>query len=456
MTDTAAKAKILIVDDVAGNIHMLMETLKEDYAIVAAKNGLKALQLAEAKPQPALILLDVVMPDMNGHEVCTRLKQNPNTRDIPVIFVTALGEEEDEATGLRLGAIDYIQKPFSQSIVRARVKNHLELVQARRQLEQQNQALLEAAALREDVERITRHDLKGPLNVVINAPQLLMQEACLNDEYKHMLQEVIDAGYRMLDMINRSLDLYKMESGSYKLQAQPLDLLPLLSHVIEEHSKFSAARPLSIKLDTDELDKVLIRGEELLCHSMFSNLLRNALEASPEGADVSLRVRREGDGVAVYIHNRGSVAETIRQRFFDKYVSAGKEQGTGLGTYSAALIARTLQGSISVDFSEAGATTVRVQLPLSCALQGEDSELSRSDLAQAAQLLSHPVLEQLQKLLSEGDPQALRKYLDGLQQDYPQLCILKEMRMLVDEFKLMALQQMLERMLAYAQAEPTV
>ncbi len=129
------RARVLIVDDTPGNIHMLMETLKAEYAIIAATSGEKALQLATSDPVPDLILLDIMMPGMDGYEVCRRLKGDVRTSRIPVIFVTRLTEEEDEAHGLELGAVDYITKPFRPDIVKARIHNHLVLKQYRDNLE---------------------------------------------------------------------------------------------------------------------------------------------------------------------------------------------------------------------------------------------------------------------------------------------------------------------------------
>lgn len=127
----------MIVDDVPENLHVLMETFKEEYSIVAAKSGEKALQMAEfSDPQPDIILLDVIMPDMDGYEVCLKLKSNPRTWDIPVLFVTALTNTGDEARGLAVGGVDFITKPFQPDLVKARVRSHLELRSHRDQLEE--------------------------------------------------------------------------------------------------------------------------------------------------------------------------------------------------------------------------------------------------------------------------------------------------------------------------------
>lgn len=130
------RQRILIVDDTPSNIHVLMEVLKEDYAIIVATHGAKALTLASGPTPPDLILLDIMMEGMDGYEVCRRLKADLRTASIPVIFVTTLSQIEDESAGLDMGAVDYITKPFHPAIVKARVRNHLELKAHRDNLEQ--------------------------------------------------------------------------------------------------------------------------------------------------------------------------------------------------------------------------------------------------------------------------------------------------------------------------------
>ena len=140
------KPKVLIVDDTPENIQVLMETLKGQYTIVAAINGEKALKLALTEPLPDIILLDIMMPEMDGYEVCRRLKSEESTKNIPVIFVTAKSEVEDETLGFELGAVDYITKPFSIPVVKARVKAHLELKRLR-DLEVTQRAKLESVLI---------------------------------------------------------------------------------------------------------------------------------------------------------------------------------------------------------------------------------------------------------------------------------------------------------------------
>ncbi|WP_432735297.1 diguanylate cyclase [Maridesulfovibrio sp. FT414] len=125
------KHKILIVDDAPANIKLLGAVLREDYRIAVARDGMNALEIAASEDSPDLILLDIVMPEIDGYEVCRRLKKNPATQNIPVIFITSRDQVEDEAKGLELGAVDYITKPFSLPIVKVRVKTQLELKRQR-------------------------------------------------------------------------------------------------------------------------------------------------------------------------------------------------------------------------------------------------------------------------------------------------------------------------------------
>lgn len=135
MSDASERKRILIVDDEPVNIEILSELLRHNYVTVAAKGGEAALKRIASGPQPDLVLLDVMMPDMDGHEVCRRIKTHERTRNIPVIFVTTVTEAEDEAKGLDLGAVDYISKPISPAVVLARVRSHLALQDARRDME---------------------------------------------------------------------------------------------------------------------------------------------------------------------------------------------------------------------------------------------------------------------------------------------------------------------------------
>jgi CheY-like chemotaxis protein len=360
-------SKILVVDDVPKNIQVLGSVLRQaGHQVIPATSGEQALQSAETH-RPDLILLDVMMPEMDGHEVLMRLRENPALRDTPVIFVTALTDKEDEKVGLELGAVDYITKPINIPITLARVRTHLTLRHARRRLEEQNAELIEAAELREDVERIMRHDLKNPLQMIVAAPTVVKMTGPVNAEQESLLKDVASAGYRMLDMINRSLDLYKMERGDYVLKAVVVNLIQVIGRVVQEIQVVANRKLVTIDLRLGDDppasgDLFEVMGEGLLCHSMLGNLIKNAVEASPKGGRVTVTLERASDP-SIHIHNLGAVPAEIRDTFFEKYATSGKHGGTGLGTYSARLIAETQRGTIAMRTSDEEGTTMTITLP---------------------------------------------------------------------------------------------
>jgi signal transduction histidine kinase/DNA-binding response OmpR family regulator len=235
-----------------------------------------------------------------------------------------------------------------------------------RQLEEQNKSLREAFQLREEVERIARHDLKTPLASIATVPRLLRERRALAPEDDELLGTVERAALRVLSMVNLSLDLFRMEEGTYRLRAQAVDLGALAQTVSRELEAHARSKQVRLAVELPELP-VYAQGEELLCYSTVANLVKNALEASPDGGEVRVQVRRlsdgNGDALALDIHNAGQVPEEIRGRFFEKYATHGKRGGTGLGAYSARLMARVQRGSLRMTSDPAG-TTLSLRLPL--------------------------------------------------------------------------------------------
>jgi len=236
---------------------------------------------------------------------------------------------------------------------------------------------MQMESLREDIDRISRHDLKSPLNAIIGLPQVLLEDENLDPEQREMISAIMESGYRMLNMINLSLGLHQMERGVYELTPVPVNLLGIVGNVQKELASLSERLGVGVVVASgqgtaDETMPYLIHAEELLCHCLLSNLLKNAIEASPRGANVHVEFRR-GTCCDVFIHNLGEVPAALRLTFFDKYTTFGKKMGTGLGTYSAKLMARTMGGDVSVDCSQPGKTQVRVSLPW-CQTALEQSE----------------------------------------------------------------------------------
>jgi len=327
VTDTT-KPCVLVVDDVAENIDVLAGALAPEYDVKIALNGEDALEIAFAKPHPDMILLDIMMPGMNGYGVCRKLKEDKATCDIPVIFVTAMAELEDEAKGFDVGGVDYITKPIRTPIVLARVKAHHELRLARENLKAQNRILKENLRLREDVDRIVQHDLKTPINVVMWAPDILKAEGNLSATQIETLHVLKQASYSMLQIVNSSINLIKMERGEYQVQANPVNVIKPLSQIGNEMQGLLRTKQLNLEVRVNgqalvESNDFTIEGEEILFYTLLTNLIKNAMEASPEGETVSISLD-EGKAFDIRIHNQGAVPEDVRDRFFDKYVTARK------------------------------------------------------------------------------------------------------------------------------------
>ncbi|WP_035075524.1 ATP-binding protein [Maridesulfovibrio zosterae] len=237
------------------------------------------------------------------------------------------------------------------------------------ELEKKNKLLVKqiherrtAEMIRDEVERINRHDLKSSLNLVIGYPEMLLTGDPLTTEQRKYIKRIASAGYRMLDMIQFHLDMFKMEQGIYRLKTMKVDLIDLMTSLEEEMALLlnQTDVKLSIMLDGEEIEgmeEIHLTGEGMLLRTMFRNLIKNAVEASTEGDKVTIAIQN-GPPINVSVKNSKAVPENIREKFFNKYVTQGKEDGSGLGTYSALLIAKTHQANIQMRTSENSGTEV--------------------------------------------------------------------------------------------------
>jgi signal transduction histidine kinase len=221
--------------------------------------------------------------------------------------------------------------------------------------------------IKDDVGRILQHDLVSPLNPIVSLPQLLMDDENITADQKRILDMISKAGMRMLNMIRLSLNLYKMEQGNFEFTPEPVDLVTTFRDIQADLSERTRARKVLVRIAMDDRpimprETFWAMAEPNLCYSMFSNLVLNAIEASPQGGMVTIELGHNGRARAA-IRNEGVVPEEIRETFFEKYATFGKTQGTGLGTYSARLIAQTLGGAIRMETSEDDGTVVTVELP---------------------------------------------------------------------------------------------
>ena len=288
-----------------------------------------------------------------------------------------MSETTDVTKGFEIGAVDFVTKPADPPILKARIDTHLKLRRTFAELKRNRIALIEQNAvlqdnirLRDDVERIAQHDVKSPIAGIISFSSSLLGDERVSKEHQEVIKYIEQAAYSVLNMVNLSLDLYKMELGSYEFNPGTVDLSALLQRITLEAQSELASRQLAVQFSeggesTARLATVHILGEELLCYSMFSNLFKNAMEAARAGSLLAIDIYPNAQMVLVRMTNDGTVAQDIRDTFFDKFSTSGKPGGTGLGTYSANLIAKTQGGQIIMETSDSQQnTTITVSLPL--------------------------------------------------------------------------------------------
>jgi len=364
---------ILVVDDTPENLELMVPLFAEEHRVRTAIDGSRALAICLGEDPPELVLLDVMMPEMDGFEVARRLRENPATEVLPIMFVSAMDDDTSRMHGLDLGAVDFVSKPIQPDVLRLRVSNFMRYVALQRRVQGECDALLEIARLRDEVEQITRHDLKGPLAGVASMTELLLEDGRFSDLQLSYLRSIQTCTHQALDMVGLSTELYKIETGQFELDAQDVDIIAQLRGLAEVARGEGRARNLTIAVSVpDETNpSLLIRGDRVLCHSLLHNLLRNAGEAAPRDTRVDIAVTIKGALAEVSIKNRGAAPQEVCERFFEKYVTSGKRGGTGLGTYSAKLLTEAQGGTIAVQVDEFMDTTeLVVRLPLSAAQPG--------------------------------------------------------------------------------------
>ena len=303
MNHAYEKPRILIVDDEPTNIKMLMTTLGADYKMIVATNGLEVLKVVALK-RPDLILLDIMMPKMDGYEVCARLQADAKTRKIPVIFLTAKSAVEDETKGLELGAVDYITKPFNDGIVKRRVKNHLELKQHRDHLEElvqertaQLKTAMEAAEAgnraKSEFLSIISHELRTPLNSILGFTSLLLGQPDIEaGDRQNFLENVSQNGKSLLKLINEMIELVRVEAGDVPLALDESSLSQLVREVMDTVVPEAKKKDLVLtsKVDPDIPERLIGNGRRL--RQVLRHLMENAVKFTENGA-VFLEVARE-------------------------------------------------------------------------------------------------------------------------------------------------------------------
>jgi len=205
----AQRPVILVVDDTPDNLRLMVDLFSDQYRVKVADNGRKALAICTADAPPDLVLLDVMMPEMDGFEVARRMREHPNSEQIPVIFVTALTDDQSRLKGFDLGAVDFVSKPVEPELLLVRVRNFIRYVQLHKQRQQEFDAMLASARLRDDMDRILREEVRAPMTSVSGHAKALAQDAQLPPALLHHVKQIEDAAQAAVDSIDLSIGALK-------------------------------------------------------------------------------------------------------------------------------------------------------------------------------------------------------------------------------------------------------
>lgn len=359
---------VMIVDDTPANGALLNTILREQYQIVIALSGAEALDLI-ARQKPDLILLDVMMPGLDGFQLCSILKSDPATREIPVIFVSAMIREEDEVKGLELGAIDYIMKPIRPHIVRARVRNHLELKRYHDLLQ-----TLSAAADRTKKEflRSISHELRTPLTPIIGMTDLVLNKE-QDDEKRRCLSLVQKAALKLLGLIEDLIETSRLQNAPVQLDDSPIALVPFLDALAAELDTLARSKSLRVRITVDPSLPETLRGDSGMLQKALGVLLGNAVKFTPEG-EVVLEARRVVGEAGAMV--RFSVLDTgvglsnedLEKIFNDFTQSDGSltrtYPGVGLGLTLARRITELMEGAIWAERRSPRGSVFHLEIPL--------------------------------------------------------------------------------------------
>lgn len=330
--------KILIVDDVMSNVLLLKVLLtNEKFAIATASNGRQALEQVE-KENPDLVLLDVMMPDMSGFEVAQHLKSNPNTADIPIIFLTALNSTADIVKGFQVGANDFISKPFNKEELIIRVTHQISLVAAKRLILSKTEELQRTIAGRDKLYSVIAHDLRSPMGsikMVLNMLILNLPSEKIGAEMYELLTMANQTTEDVFSLLDNLLKWTKSQIGKLNVVYQDVDLVEVTDGVIEIFSMVASLKKIRIREMKPE--KMMVNAGIDMLKTVVRNLLSNAIKFSKENSEVLVKME-EVDGMAVVsVQDYGcGISEEGQKKLLhtDTHFSTfgtNNEEGSGLG-----------------------------------------------------------------------------------------------------------------------------
>ncbi len=375
-------ASILIVDDNPINLRLLKLVIDSstDYKPITAEDGNGVFSITERPdaPLPDLILLDIMMPDMDGFEVAKRLKGDERTKDIPILFITALGDVESKVKAFQNGGVDYISKPFNKDELIARVDAQLRVKTLNDELKKKNDELhrlnVELGHLNEQKNQwigMVAHDLRSPLTVVMGVGDLLMLQAKneLTEKQFKYLERMKTSSLYMLNLINNLLDVKMVESGNLSLEVDEADLVALVRQSVELNNFLAEAKGITINF-THEGAIPRLRLDPAKMEQVVNNVLSNAVKYSEGGRNVWVNLETGPSEVMISVRDEGlGIPPEDLEHIFNAFEKGSTkptagEKSLGLGLAIVKKVVEGHGGSIRVESQVGTGSTFDISLPI--------------------------------------------------------------------------------------------
>jgi len=363
--------RILAVDDDRINLRIISGILRhEGYEIAEAASGEQALEVY-ATFHPNLVLLDVMMPGIDGFATCRTLKKTYGDKCAPVIFVTAKSEADDVVMGFDAGGVDYLTKPFRPKEVVARIRTHLsnqQLVEQQKDLVDQ---LSRANAAKDRFLGMCAHDLRNPLSSIRGLAELMDENAIgvLTPEQREIIQTIHGASQSMLLLVNELLDVATIEAGHLKLEKSRVNIVDIVERSVHLSNIEAAKKKTTIELVKLATDPI-VNVDTNKIRQVVDNLINNAVKYSPRGSIVTVLIHSNGKEAGFAVRDSGpGIPENERHKLFKDYgrlstVPTGGEKSTGLGLAICRKIVEAHHGTIGVDNIPGRGAEFIVSLPL--------------------------------------------------------------------------------------------
>ncbi|WP_186429702.1 hybrid sensor histidine kinase/response regulator [Clostridium sp. BSD9I1] len=393
--------KIMIVDDTLLNLKLLADLLSEHgYQVQPVSSGVKALKSVVIE-KPDLIILDVIMPEMDGYEVCRQLKLDEHSRDIPVIFISALDEAANKVIGFKAGGVDYITKPFQKEEVLIRVETHLSLSRLQHQLQARNvqleeeivqrkraeEELLKAHEERRRLDDLMEHDrvkteffanisheLRTPINVIFSSLQLYESnlKGCLDRNIYSNCHKYINIMkqncYRLLRLTNNLIDITKIDVGYFEIYKTNINIINLIEDITLSVADYIESKGLSIIFDTDIEEKIIACDPDKI-ERIILNLLSNAVKFTQPGGEIMVSIENSVENICIRVKDTGrGIPEEKLNLIFERFVQVDRSltrdhEGSGIGLSIVKALVELHGGTIYVNSEIAHGTEIIMHLP---------------------------------------------------------------------------------------------